>query len=104
MRRRFARTPAYRRLRRTWPYVLIEVCVPGGTIVAALLWLSSGQAKGQLAEPQQVPNSPAAHERVIAEPPPRKVPAAASRNSDVELRNVLTHYYSAASLGSGATV
>ena len=64
MRRRLLRSLAYRRLRRAWPYVLIEVCVPGGPIVAALLWLFSGQAKGQLAEPRPVPNRHSALERM----------------------------------------
>ena len=49
--------PALRRLRKTWPYVLVEVLVPGGTILALLLWLSSGQAKGQFCETQPVPHS-----------------------------------------------
>jgi hypothetical protein len=102
MRRALARTAAYRRLRRTWPYLLIEVCVPGGTIVAALLWLSTGQGKGMFAEPQPVPNSPTAHERVIAEPPPRKMPAADFRDTDAEVRDVLTHYLSASNLGPRA--
>ena len=64
--KRLIRWRAFRRFRRTWPYVLIEVFVPGGTIVALLLWISSGQAKGQFAGPQPVPNSATTQERVIA--------------------------------------
>ena len=56
---------AFRRLRRTWPYVLVEVLVPGGTVVAVLLWLSSGQAKGQFSESLSVPASRVAVEREV---------------------------------------
>jgi hypothetical protein len=65
--KRFVRTRAFRRFRRAWPYVLIEVFVPGGTIVAVLLWLSSGQAKGQLAEPQPIPSHHTGQERVVSQ-------------------------------------
>ena len=64
--KRLARTRAFRRLRRNWPYVLVELLVPGGTVIAFLLWLSSGQAKGQFAELQPVPDSQTAQERVVA--------------------------------------
>ena len=54
---RMAVQQAWRRLRPTWPYLLVEILVPGGTIVALLLWLSSGHAKGQLCDPRSVPHT-----------------------------------------------
>jgi hypothetical protein len=48
---------AWRRLPPTSPYFLVEILVPGGTIVALLLWLSSGHAKGQLCDPRPVPHT-----------------------------------------------
>ena len=34
------------RLRRLGPYAMIELLVPGGTVVALLLWFASGAARG----------------------------------------------------------
>jgi hypothetical protein len=39
--------------------MLMEVALPGGTILALMLWLCSSQAKGQFCEPQPVAVRPA---------------------------------------------
>ena len=56
------------RLRRLGPYVLIELVLPGGTLLALLLWISSGAGRGQFAEPQQVPIEPVAIARLVELP------------------------------------
>jgi hypothetical protein len=48
------RRNVYQRLRRLGPYALIELLLPGGTIIALLLWLCSGGPKGHFAEPQRM--------------------------------------------------
>ena len=52
-------------LRDAGPYLLMELLLPGGTLLALLLWLSSGVGRGQLAEVQPLPVSPVSIERVI---------------------------------------
>ena len=47
------------------PYLLLELLLPGGTLLAILLWLSSGLNRGQFAEVEPLPMSPAAIERVV---------------------------------------
>jgi len=47
------------------PYLLVELLLPGGTLLALLLWLSSGASRGQLAEVQQSVMSPVAVEQVV---------------------------------------
>ena len=37
-------------LRRTGPYVLVELLLPGGTLLALLLWLSNGVGRGHFAD------------------------------------------------------
>ena len=53
-------------LRRAGPYLLLELLLPGGTLLALLLWLSNGAGRGQLADVQPVPVSATGIERVIA--------------------------------------
>jgi len=55
-------------LRRVGPYVLVELLLPGGTLLALLLWLSNGVGRGQLANLHQPEISPAVVERVIDVP------------------------------------
>ena len=52
-------------LRRIGPYVLIEVLLPGGTLLALLLWLSSGASRGQFSDVQQVAPQPVAVARML---------------------------------------
>ena len=52
-------------LRSAGPYLLVELLLPGGTLVALFLWLSSGTARGQLATVPAAATSPVALERVI---------------------------------------
>ena len=52
-------------LRDSGPYLLVELLLPGGTLLALLLWLSSGVSRGQLAEVQPLPVDPVSIERVI---------------------------------------
>lgn len=52
-------------LRRMGPYVLIELLLPGGTLLALLLWLFSGMSRGQLADVQQPVRSPMTVERQV---------------------------------------
>ena len=75
---------ALRRLRRTWPYVLVEVLVPGGTVLALLLWLSSGQAKGQFGEQQAVPDNPSAISVVVGLRGPLASPTPAASTMPVK--------------------
>jgi len=55
-------------LHRVGPYVLVELLLPGGTLLALLLWLSNGVGRGQLANMHQAEISPAVVERVIDVP------------------------------------
>ena len=62
-------TAVYRfmlRVRSLGPYVLIELLLPGGTLLALLLWLSQGMARTGLIAIDQPVMSPSAIERVIA--------------------------------------
>ena len=52
-------------LRRAGPYVLIELLLPGGTLLALLLWLSSGASRGQFSDVQQVAPQPIAVARMV---------------------------------------
>ena len=54
--------------RKAGPYMLVELLLPGGTLIALLLWLSSGTAKGYFAEPQPTAYSLSHIERVVAVP------------------------------------
>ena len=54
-----------RNLRRTGPYVLVELLLPGGTLLALLLWLSSGAGRGQFADVYQAQISPPVMARVV---------------------------------------
>ena len=56
---------ALRMLRELGPYVLVDLLLPGGTLLALVLWLSSGTGRGQLAEAHQPGASAVAIERVI---------------------------------------
>ena len=47
------------------PYVLIELLLPGGTLLALLLWLSNGMSRGQLADTHLVVMHPTAATRVV---------------------------------------
>ena len=58
---------AYERLRCVGPYVLIELLLPGGTLLALLLWLFRG-AMGQLAELQPMLEIGTSVERVVLAP------------------------------------
>ena len=55
-------------LRRVGPYVLVEFLLPGGTLLALLLWLSNGVGRGQLASLHQPEISPPVVERVVDVP------------------------------------
>jgi hypothetical protein len=48
------------------PYLLLEMLLPGGTLLALLLWLSSGSSRGQPAEVQRRAMDPAAIERIVS--------------------------------------
>ena len=52
-------------LRRLGPYVLIELLLPGGTLLALLLWFSSGASRGQFSDVQQVAPHPVAVARMV---------------------------------------
>ena len=52
-------------LRRAGPYLLVELLLPGGTLVALLLWLSNGAGRGNFAPLHQAEISPAVIERVV---------------------------------------
>jgi hypothetical protein len=45
--------------------VLVELLLPGGTLLALLLWLSSGAGRGHFADVHQPAVSPAVMERVV---------------------------------------
>ena len=53
-------------LRRTGPYMLVELLLPGGTLLALLLWLSTGAGRGHFADVHQAAPSQAVVERVVA--------------------------------------
>jgi len=46
-------------VRKAGPYLLLELLLPGGTLLAVLLWLSSGLNRGQFADVQPLPVAPA---------------------------------------------
>ena len=53
-------------LRNAGPYVLMELLLPGGTLLALLMWLSSGAPRGHFAESHSTGRSPAEIVRVVA--------------------------------------
>lgn len=55
-------------LRKGGPYVLVELLLPGGTLLALLLWLSSGMGRGLFADAHPPRISPSKVERVVAVP------------------------------------
>jgi hypothetical protein len=54
------------KVRSLGPYVLMELLLPGGTLLALLLWISQGITRGGLIGAPQPVVSPTAVERVIA--------------------------------------
>jgi hypothetical protein len=54
------------KLRSVGPYLLIELLLPGGTLLALLLWLSQGFAQGKFAIVHERDVAPSALELVIA--------------------------------------
>ena len=52
-------------LRRAGPYLLLELLLPGGTLVALLLWLSSVLGRGQFADVKPLSSAPVCIERVV---------------------------------------
>jgi hypothetical protein len=52
-------------LRELGPYVLVDLLLPGGTLLALVLWLSSGTGRGQLAEMNHAAPAAVAIERVV---------------------------------------
>ena len=55
----------WKALRNAGPYVLVELLLPGGTLLALLMWVSSGLGRGQFAESHSIAHSPAEIERVV---------------------------------------
>jgi hypothetical protein len=53
-------------LRGAGPYLLLEVLLPGGTLMALLLWwFSGGSARGQLSNVRHLPVEPIAIQRTV---------------------------------------
>jgi hypothetical protein len=65
------------KLRSVGPYLLIELLLPGGTLLAVLLWLSQGFAQGKFAIVHERDVAPSGLELVIAARP-RQLEAAAA--------------------------
>jgi hypothetical protein len=61
-------------LRRAGPYLLIELFLPGGTLLALLLWLSQGMARGKFAILHRPDLTPPAVELVVAAKAPQRAP------------------------------
>jgi hypothetical protein len=59
---------AFRSIRKIGPYALLELLLPGGTVLAFLLWLSTGAGRGLFAEEHPPRIRPATAERVVASP------------------------------------
>lgn len=59
---------AWDMLRELGPYVLVDLLLPGGTLLALVLWVSNGAGRGQLAEMHHAGVTAAAIERVIETP------------------------------------
>jgi hypothetical protein len=57
------------------PYLLLEMLLPGGTLLALLLWLSSGSSRGQPAEVHRRATDPAGIERVVSVHRPARITA-----------------------------
>ena len=56
--------------RKAGPYVLVELLLPGGTLIALLLWFSSsGMGRGHFADTHPTRVSPSAIERVVVPKP-----------------------------------
>ena len=57
---------AARFLRGAGPYLLLEVLLPGGTLMALLLWwFSGGSARGQLTNVRHLPVAPISIQRAV---------------------------------------
>ena len=52
--------------RKLGPYVLVELLLPGGTLIALILWLSQGMNRTGLMTVEQPTVSPTQIEKVIA--------------------------------------
>ena len=66
-----ARCPGLlRALRKAGPYALTELLLPGGTVLALLLWLSTGAGRGAFAEEHPPRIRPATAELVVSSPSP----------------------------------
>jgi hypothetical protein len=52
-------------LRKLGPYVLVELLLPGGTLLALVLWLTGGTGRGQLADMHHAGATPVAIVRVV---------------------------------------
>ena len=55
-------------LRRAGPYLLVELLLPGGTLVALLLWLSNGVSRGHFADVHRAEITLAVIEHVVGVP------------------------------------
>jgi hypothetical protein len=56
------------KVRSAGPYLLIELLLPGGTLIALLLWLSQGMIRNAFPAAHQPVAPAAAVERVVASP------------------------------------
>jgi hypothetical protein len=57
---------AARFVRGAGPYLLLEVLLPGGTLLALLLWwFSGGSARGQLTSVRRLPVEPISIQRAV---------------------------------------
>ena len=59
-----------RRLRQAAPYLLVELLMPGGTLLAILMWLTQHSTTMRTGAHDLPPVPPAAIERVIDVPAP----------------------------------
>jgi hypothetical protein len=57
-------------LRRAGPYILVELLLPGGTLLALLMWFFSDASRGHFAVARQPGMNPTTIERVVAVPEP----------------------------------
>jgi hypothetical protein len=61
-----------RALRKAGPYAVVELLLPGGTLLALFLWLSSSSGRGAFAEEHPARIIPSVSERVVAMPNARR--------------------------------
>jgi hypothetical protein len=54
------------KLRSLGPYLLVELLLPGGTLIALILWLSQGMARGGLMSIEYPTVAPAQVEKIIS--------------------------------------